>query len=105
MKRVGNTAARKARGTDTRKRPTFKQQVEALDLLKSTSGTAIAARLNVDSDDDKARRNFEAFHIYDLCIYVIEASRGFLQLSVPMTLIRPKGVAKQKMKWAMRIIG
>ena len=27
-----------------------------------------------------------------------------LQLSVPVTLIRPKGVAKQNMKWAMRII-
>ena len=36
--------------------------------------------------------------------YAIEASRGFLQLSVPMTLIRPKGVAKEKMKRAMRII-
>ena len=55
LKRVGNTAARKARGADTRKRPTFEQQVEALDLLKSMmSGTAIAARLNVDSDDDEA---------------------------------------------------
>ena len=53
-KRVGNTAARKARGADTRKRPTFEQQVEALDLLKSMSRTAIAARLNVDSDDDEA---------------------------------------------------
>ena len=38
LKRVGNTAARKARGADTRKRPTFEQQVEALDLLKSMSG-------------------------------------------------------------------
>ena len=56
LKRVGNTAARKARGADTRKRPTFEQQVEALNLLKSMmSGTAIiAARLNVDSDDDEA---------------------------------------------------
>ena len=54
LKRVGNTAARKARGADTRKRPTFEQQVEALDLLKSMSGRAIAARLNVDSDDDEA---------------------------------------------------
>ena len=55
LKRVGNTAARKARGADTRKRPTFEQQVKALDLLKSMmSGTAIAARLNVDSDDDAA---------------------------------------------------
>ena len=54
LKRVGNTAARKARGVDTRKRPTFEQQVEALDLLKSMSGTAIAARLNVDSGDDEA---------------------------------------------------
>ena len=54
LKRVGKTAARKARGADTRKRPTFEQQFEALDLLKSTSGTAIAARLNVDSDDDEA---------------------------------------------------
>ena len=54
MKRVGNTAARKARGADTRKRLTFEQQVEALDLLKSMSGTTIAARLNVDSDDDEA---------------------------------------------------
>ena len=53
LKRVGNTAARKARGADTRRRPTFEQQVEALDLLKSMSGTAIAARLNVDSDDDE----------------------------------------------------
>ena len=55
LKRVGNTAARKGRGADTRKRPTFEQQVEALDLLlKSMSGTAIAARLNVDTDDDEA---------------------------------------------------
>ena len=54
LKRVGNTAARKARGADTRKRPTFEQQVEALDLLKSMSATVIAARLNVDSDDDEA---------------------------------------------------
>ena len=54
LKRVGNTAARKARGADTRKRPTFEQQVEALDLMKSMSATAIAARLNVDSDDDEA---------------------------------------------------
>ena len=53
LKRVGNTAARKARGAETRRRPTFEQQVEALDLLKSMSGTAIAARLNVDSDDDE----------------------------------------------------
>ena len=53
-KRVGNTAARKARGADTRKRLTFEQQVEALDLLTSMSGTVIAARLNVDSDDDEA---------------------------------------------------
>ena len=54
LKRVGNTAARKARGADTSKRPTFEQQVEALDLLKSMSGTAtIAARLSVDSDDDE----------------------------------------------------
>ena len=54
LKHVGNTAARKARGADTRKRPTFEQQFEALDLLKSMSGTAIAARLNVDSDGDEA---------------------------------------------------
>ena len=54
LKRVGNTAGRKARGADTRKRPTFEQQVKALDLLKSMGGTAIAARLNVDSDDDEA---------------------------------------------------
>ena len=56
LKRVGNTAARKARGADTRKRPTFEQQFEALDLLMKSmmSGTAIAARLNVDSDDDEA---------------------------------------------------
>ena len=54
LERVGNTAARKARGADTHKRPTFEQQVETLDLLKSKSGTAIAARLNVDSDDDEA---------------------------------------------------
>ena len=54
LKRVGNTTARKARGADTRKRPTFLQQVEALNLKKSISGTAIAARLNLDSDDDKA---------------------------------------------------
>ena len=54
LNRVGNTAARKARGADTRKRPTFEQQFEALDLLKSVSRTAIAARLNVDSDDDEA---------------------------------------------------
>ena len=55
LKRVGNTAARKARGgADTRKRPTFNQQVQALDLLKSMSGTAITARLNIDSDDDEA---------------------------------------------------
>ena len=47
LKRVGNTAARKARGADTRKRPTFEQQVEALDLLKNMRGKAIAARLNV----------------------------------------------------------
>ena len=53
-KRLGNTASTKARRADTRKRPTFEQQVEALDLLKSMSGTAIAARLNVDSDDDEA---------------------------------------------------
>ena len=38
LKRVGNTAARKARGADIRKRPTFEQQVEALDVLKSMSG-------------------------------------------------------------------
>ena len=54
LNRVGNTIARNARGADTRKRPTFEQQVEALDLLKSMSGTVIAARLNVDSDDDEA---------------------------------------------------
>ena len=54
LKRVGNTAARKGRGADTRKLPTFEQQFEALDLLKSMSGTTIAARLNVDSDDDEA---------------------------------------------------
>ena len=55
LKRVGNTAARKACVADTRKRPTFEQQVEALDLLKSMSGTAtIVARLSVDSDDDEA---------------------------------------------------
>ena len=54
LKRVGNTAARKGRGADTRKRPTFEEQVEALDLLKSMSETAIAVCLNVDSDDDEA---------------------------------------------------
>ena len=47
LKGIGNTAARKARGADTRKRPTFGQQVEALDLLKSMSGTAIAAKLGI----------------------------------------------------------
>ena len=40
LKRVGNTAARKARGADTGKRPTFEQQVEALDLLKSMRGNS-----------------------------------------------------------------
>ena len=54
LKRVGNTAARKARVADTRKRPTFEQQVEVLNLLKSMSGTAVAGRLNVDSNDDEA---------------------------------------------------
>ena len=43
-------------------------------------------------------------YILSCTVNVIEASRGFLQLSVPMTLIRPKGVAKQKIKWAMRMI-
>ena len=39
LKHVGKTAAGKARGADTRKRPTFEQQVEALDLpKKSMSG-------------------------------------------------------------------
>ena len=36
--------------------------------------------------------------------YVIEASRGFLQLSVPRISIRLKGVAKQTIKRAMTII-
>ena len=50
---------------------------------------------------EKERRN--SFD-YASSSRVIEASRGSLQLSVPMILIRLKGVAKQMMKRAMRII-
>ena len=38
---------KKVRGADKRQRPSFEQQVEALDLLKSMTGTAVAAKLGI----------------------------------------------------------
>ena len=38
---------KKVRGSDKRQRPSFEQQVEALDLLKSMTGTAVAAKLEI----------------------------------------------------------
>ena len=38
---------KKVRGTDKRQRPSFEQQVEALDLLKSMTGTAVAVKLGI----------------------------------------------------------
>lgn len=44
---VGNTAPRKVRGAENRKRPTLDQKVRALDLLKSMSGTVIAKDMGI----------------------------------------------------------
>ena len=38
---------KKVRGADKRQRPSFEQQVKALDLLKSMTGTAVAAELGI----------------------------------------------------------
>ena len=38
---------KKVRGADKRQRPSFEQQVEALDLLKSMTGTTVAAKLGI----------------------------------------------------------
>ena len=38
---------KKVRGADKRQRPSFEQQVEALDLLKSMTGTVVAAKLGI----------------------------------------------------------
>ena len=38
---------KKVCGADKRQRPSFEQQVEALDLLKSMTGTAVAAKLGI----------------------------------------------------------
>ena len=45
-KRAG-APRKKVRGADKRQRPSFEQQAEALDLLKSMTGTAVAAKLGI----------------------------------------------------------